>query len=173
MAKFDIDIYTDGGAAPKNPGIGGWGAILRCEKIAHETELCGGYEHTTNNRMELMAVIEALQTLKSDNVASVTIYADSQYVVNAFNQKWMVSWKKSNWKNGTLLNLDLWKQLAVLVDKYNPKFVWVKAHNGHVYNERVDALCAVGRKSQLLRDDVYMKTVEVKDAEPKQTELSL
>lgn len=163
MSKLDIEIYTDGGCAPSNPGIGGWGAVLLCNTIKYRKDISGGYTWTTNNRMELTAAISALESLNPNKTDKVTIYADSQYVVNAFNKKWLVGWKKSNWKNGKLLNIDLWQKLSALVDQYSPTFVWVKAHDGNEMNECADALCEVGRDSELLDDSVYMQTCKDKE----------
>lgn len=167
MSKLDIEIYTDGGAAPKNPGIGGWGAVLLCESISYKKELSGGYEHSTNNRMELMAVIRSLQALNLEKTGLIKIYSDSAYVVNAFNNNWVGGWQKSNFKNGTLKNIDLWKILIELVNKYSPTFIKVKAHSGIKWNERADELCEVGRKSELFIDEEYMKLCEAENAQLK------
>ena len=133
-----VSIYTDG-ACRGNPGKGGWGAILVYEGI--EKELSGGDAETTNNRMELSAVIAALGALKEP--CEVTLTTDSQYVVNAIEKGWLTSWQMKGWRKsdrGAVLNVDLWQKLVVLLDKHRVSFVWVKGHNGHPYNERCDKL---------------------------------
>lgn len=133
-----VNIYTDG-ACRGNPGRGGWGAILVYGSI--EKELCGGDPNTTNNRMELSAVIAALSALKEP--CEVTLTTDSQYVVNAIEKGWLEGWKKNNWRKsdkGQVLNVDLWQELIAQLDKHKVSFVWVKGHNGHPYNERCDVL---------------------------------
>lgn len=133
-----VDIYTDG-ACRGNPGRGGWGAILVYNGI--EKELSGGEAQTTNNRMELSAVIAALSVLKEP--CEVKLTTDSQYVVNAIEKGWLSSWMKNNWKKSdksAVLNVDLWQKLVQLLDKHSVTFVWVKGHNGHPFNERCDSL---------------------------------
>lgn len=132
-----IDIFTDG-ACSGNPGIGGWGAILRFNGI--EKELSGAENPTTNNRMELMAAIEALKALKE--TCEVNITTDSQYVKNGITQ-WIFGWKAKNWKksdNKPVLNEDLWRRLDDLVSRHKVHWHWVKGHAGHVENERCDEL---------------------------------
>lgn len=163
MGIPNVEIYTDGSAAPTNPGVGGWGAVLLCNELDYKKEISGGYEHSTNNRMELLAPIRALESLKPKSTGNVTIYSDSAYVVNAFNKNWIDGWLKSNFKNGKVKNIDLWKQLIALNDQYSVTFVKVKAHSGIEWNERADALCVIGSKSELLRDDVYMDECENED----------
>ena len=133
-----VDIFTDG-ACSGNPGPGGWGAILRYGK--HELELSGGEASTTNNRMELTAVIEALKKLKEK--CEVTIYTDSKYVADAFLQGWIWNWMKKGWKKSDgkpVLNPELWKVLIAEIQKHEYKIVWVKGHSGHPENERCDVL---------------------------------
>ena len=133
-----VDIYTDG-ACRGNPGRGGWGAILVYN--GREKELSGGEKETTNNRMELSAVIAALSALKES--CDVTITTDSQYVVNAIEKGWLESWKKNNWRKSdksAVLNVDLWEKLSVLLTMHKVSFVWVRGHNGHPFNERCDVL---------------------------------
>lgn len=132
-----IDIFTDG-ACSGNPGIGGWGSILRFNGF--EKELSGAENPTTNNRMELMAAIEALQALKE--TCEVNITTDSQYVKNGITQ-WIFGWKAKNWKksdNKPVLNEDLWRRLDDLVSRHKVHWHWVKGHAGHVENERCDEL---------------------------------
>ena len=133
-----VDIYTDG-ACSGNPGPGGWGAILRWG--GHEKELSGGEAQTTNNRMELTAVIEALKKLKYP--CAVTIYTDSKYVADAFLQGWIWNWAKKGWVKADkkpVLNPELWQALLTQLQPHDYTFVWVKGHAGHPENERCDAL---------------------------------
>lgn len=134
----EINIYTDG-ACSGNPGKGGWGAVLVYKGT--EKEILGGSADTTNNRMELTAVIEALKQLKE--VCNVTLTTDSKYVCDAVTKGWVYSWKKNGWKKADkkpALNVDLWEELLPLLEKHNVTFNWVKGHNGHPYNERCDRL---------------------------------
>lgn len=134
----EINIYTDG-ACSGNPGKGGWGAVLVYKGT--EKEISGGSADTTNNRMELTAVIEALKQLKE--VCNVTLTTDSKYVCDAVTKGWVYSWKKNGWKKADkkpALNVDLWEQLLELLSIHNVEFNWVKGHNGHKYNERCDEL---------------------------------
>ena len=134
----EVNLYTDG-ACRGNPGKGGWGAILVYG--GREKELSGGEAETTNNRMELSAVIAALGALKEP--CEVTLTTDSQYVVNAIEKGWLASWQQKGWRKsdrGAVLNVDLWQKLVALLDLHKVNFVWVKGHNGHPYNERCDKL---------------------------------
>ena len=136
-----MEIYTDG-ACSGNPGPGGWGALLRSGNV--ETELCGGEPATTNNRMELLAVIEALQSLTQPVEAHV--YTDSQYVQKGISE-WIHSWKRRGWKTSTkepVKNEDLWRRLDALAAGHRLEWRWVKGHAGHPDNERVDALARAG-----------------------------
>ena len=136
-----VEIFTDG-ACSGNPGKGGWGAILRYAGV--EKELCGGEAETTNNRMELTAVIEALSALKEP--CNVTLTSDSKYVTDAVLKGWVYSWQKNGWRKADkkpALNVDLWERLLPLLEKHAVRFVWVKGHDGHPENERCDRL-AVG-----------------------------
>lgn len=135
-----VNLYTDG-ACKGNPGAGGWAAILEYE--GKEKELCGGDASTTNNRMELIAAIEGLKALKEP--CAVTLYSDSQYLVNAINKGWLESWQAKGWKKADkskVLNDDLWKQLCPLLETHTVEFIWVKGHDGHPYNERCDSLAS-------------------------------
>ena len=136
-----VDVYTDG-ACKGNPGPGGWGVLLRWN--GHEKELFGGEPHTTNNRMELRAVIEALAALKRDS--SVRLHTDSKYVLDGITT-WIHNWKKRGWKTAgkkPVKNVDLWQQLDALARQYTITWVWVKGHAGHDGNERADALANRG-----------------------------
>jgi len=135
--SLPIEIFTDG-ACSGNPGPGGWGAILRAG--AHEREISGGEPATTNNRMELMAVIEALRALK--NRSAATIHTDSRYVMDGA-EKWLSGWKAKGWKTADkkpVKNEDLWRALDAELQKHAVTWRWVRGHQGHVENERADAL---------------------------------
>lgn len=132
-----IFIYTDG-ACRGNPGPGGWGVLMRYG--THEKKLFGAESQTTNNRMELMAAIQALTSLRES--CKVELYTDSQYLQKGITQ-WLVNWKKKNWKkadNHPVKNADLWQELDKQASRHQVSWHWVKAHNGHVENELVDAL---------------------------------
>ncbi len=132
-----IDIFTDG-ACSGNPGPGGWGAILRWN--GHEKELSGGEDETTNNRMELMAAIRALETLKRPS--QVRLYTDSQYLKNGIGQ-WIHNWKRNGWKAAggkPVKNRDLWERIDSALARHQVEFIWVKGHAGHPENERADVL---------------------------------
>lgn len=142
----EVTIYTDG-ACSKNPGPGGWGAIIRYNSA--EKELSGGEKDSTNNRMELTAVIMALSALKEP--CAVTLVTDSQYVVNGCEKGWAKGWKKKGWKKADgspALNVDLWEKLLALLDEHHVKFIWVRGHHGHPENERCDALAVAARENQ-------------------------
>src|SRR5436190_11864066 len=145
-----IRLYTDG-AAQGNPGPGGYGAILKFG--GHAKELSQGYRLTTNNRMELMAVIAGLTAIKKLGIP-VMVYSDSKYVVEAVKQGWLWGWEKKDFKNKA--NPDLWKRYIVLHKKYKPEFVWVRGHAGHSENERCDVLAVSAAEGyDLLIDEGY------------------
>jgi len=146
-------VYTDG-AARGNPGPGGYGAILMYGDSVKE--LSAGYRLTTNNRMELMAVIAALEALKKRNI-SLTIYTDSQYVLNSVVKKWLDNWIRTDFKGGKK-NKDLWMRYYQLAKDYTINFVWVKGHAENVYNNRCDELAtAAADGKNLLIDEGYEK----------------
>ena len=148
-----IRLYTDG-AAQGNPGPGGYGAILKFG--GHSKELSQGYRLTTNNRMELLAVIAGLEAIKKSGIP-VTIYSDSKYVVEAVKQGWLWGWEKKDFKNKK--NPDLWKRYIPLHKKYKPEFVWIKGHAGHAENERCDQLAVSAAEGyDLLIDEEYEKS---------------
>lgn len=141
----NIEIFTDG-ACSGNPGPGGWGAILRYNGV--EKELSGGEKSTTNNRMELTAVIKSLEALKEP--CSVTLTTDSKYVADGINLGWAKSWQKNGWRKSDkkpALNSDLWQRLLELEKEHTLKIVWVKGHAGHPENERCDALAVAFYKN--------------------------
>jgi ribonuclease HI len=134
---MSIELFTDG-ACSGNPGPGGWGAILRAD--GHEKELSGGAPATTNNRMELLAVIEGLNALKKPS--AVTVFTDSRYVMDGA-MSWLANWKKRGWKTTDkkpVKNEDLWRALDDAMARHTLKWEWVRGHTGHVENERADAL---------------------------------
>lgn len=138
MTMKKVEIFTDG-ACSGNPGPGGWGAVLRCGTA--EKELSGGEKSTTNNRMELTAVISAISALKQPCI--VTLCSDSKYVIDAVTKGWAKSWQKNNWIKSDkkpALNADLWEQLLALLDQHDVSFVWIKGHAGHPENERCDQM---------------------------------
>ena len=133
-----VILYTDG-ACSGNPGPGGWGAILSYNGV--EKELYGGEANTTNNRMELTAVIKALQALKES--CEITLTSDSKYVIDAITNGWAVSWRSKGWRKADkspALNPDLWEILLNEIEKHQITYVWVKGHAGHPYNERCDEM---------------------------------
>ena len=133
-----VHIYTDG-ACRGNPGPGGWGAILVYG--GREKELSGGDPHTTNNRMELLGVITALEALREP--CEVTLTSDSRYVIQSIEERWVYNWRANGWRKAdksAALNVDLWEQLLPLLEKHKVTFCWVKGHAGHPYNERCDVL---------------------------------
>jgi len=149
MTKEQIHIYTDG-ACSGNPGKGGYGILMEWVGKPYKKEFYDGYQLTTNNRMELLAVIVALEKISIDNVA-ITVFTDSMYVVNAVEKKWILGWVKKRFKD--VKNPDLWKRFLVQYKKHLVKFVWVKGHNDHPQNERCDQLAVVGTKKKDLKID--------------------
>jgi ribonuclease HI len=136
-----VEIYTDG-ACKGNPGIGGWGAWFHYN--GHEKSIFGGEENTTNNRMEMTAVIKALETLK--RASKVKLYTDSSYVQKGMTE-WLAGWKAKNWKTAgkkPVKNDDLWKQLDMLASQHQIEWLWVRGHDGNVGNERADVLANAG-----------------------------
>lgn len=145
----EIAIYTDG-ACSGNPGPGGWGVVLLYRE--QKKELSGFVADTTNNRMELTAVITGLSSLKTDQVP-VTVYTDSKYIVDAVNQNWLTNWQNKGWRNTAkkpVANRDLWEQLLALNQKYHPRYTWVKGHSTNVYNNRCDEMAVQAIKDHRL-----------------------
>ena len=142
--KKTVTVYTDG-ACSGNPGPGGWGAVLQYKGV--EKEISGGEKETTNNRMELTAVISALECLKEPCV--VELYSDSRYVIDALEKGWAEGWRKKGWKRSgkePALNPDLWETLLNLVEKHEMHYHWVKGHEENVYNNRCDELAVAERE---------------------------
>lgn len=138
-----VEIFSDG-ACSGNPGPGGWGAILRCD--GREKEISGGEAHTTNNRMELTGVIQALSALKYP--CKVRVTTDSKYVVDGITKGWAQAWRKRGWKKSDgkpALNPELWEQLLDLLAVHDVEFAWIKGHAGHEENERCDRLAVAQR----------------------------
>ena len=141
-----VTLYTDG-ACSGNPGPGGWGAILSYNGV--EKELSGGEANTTNNRMELLAVISGLEALKEP--CCVELYSDSKYVIDGLSKGWAVSWRKNNWRKADkkpALNPDLWERLLDLTEKHRLSYYWVKGHADNPYNNRCDQLAVAASKLQ-------------------------
>ena len=152
-----VTIYTDGAARGNPDGPGGYGTVLEyvdSKGETHTKELSQGYKKTTNNRMELMAVIRSLQELTRP--CQVELYSDSKYVVDAFNQNWIGSWQKKGWKKSDgkpVKNTDLWQELLQAMAPHQVKFIWVKGHDGHVMNERCDELATSAADGDHLLED--------------------
>lgn len=148
-----IVLYTDG-AAKGNPGPGGYGVVLKFGK--HRKELSEGFRLTTNNRMELLAVIRGLEALLT-NEHPITVYSDSKYVVDAINKGWLSNWIKKNFKGKK--NIDLWQRLIPLLKKYQVTFQWVKGHAGVPENERCDQLAVEAAEGSNLQEDKGFNTL--------------
>ena len=148
----EVVIYTDG-ACSGNPGAGGYGIVLLYKNKRKEVSC--GYKLTTNNRMETMAVIEALKLLKEP--CNVNLYTDSSYIVNPINKGWLDGWKKNNWITSSkkkASNIDLWEELLPLLDVHNINFIWVKGHSNNEENNRCDLLAREAIKNKILLDDI-------------------
>jgi ribonuclease HI len=155
LEEKKVVIYTDG-ACKGNPGRGGYGAVLlyKLKDKIYRKELSAGYKLTTNNRMELLGVIMALKRLKK--TSKVVIYSDSKYIIDAIKKKWLLSWKKNNWKNSqkkSVKNKDLWLELDKLLDFHDVSLVWVRGHTGVIENEKCDKLAVDASNSDILIED--------------------
>ena len=149
MSKGTINIYTDG-SSRGNSGPGGYGIIMEHKESGYLKEFSQGFRKTTNNRMELMAVVEALNKIKKEN-AKVTIYTDSKYVSDSVEKKWVFGWQKNNFKKKK--NIDLWIKFLKVYEKHSIKFIWIKGHNNHPQNERCDKLAVAASKTNNLATD--------------------
>lgn len=150
-----ITVYTDG-AAKGNPGNGGYGVVMMSGK--HKKEFSEGFRNTTNNRMELLSVIIAIESVKVDQ-SEITIYSDSKYVVDSVEKRWVFGWQKKGFKGKK--NVDLWQRFLKIYPKHQVKFVWVKGHAGNMYNERCDELAVQAAESgNLLVDEWYENNVK-------------
>lgn len=159
-----VRIYTDGSARGNPDGPGGYGAVLEYTDTKgqlHVKELSAGYKKTTNNRMELMAAIRALEALNRPCV--VELYSDSQYMIKAFNDHWIDGWIKKGWKRGKnepVKNVDLWQRLLKAKAPHQVTFIWVKGHDGHPQNERCDMLATTAADGDNLLDDKILSLTE-------------
>lgn len=157
IVKVKVEIYTDGAARGNPDGPGGFGTVLHFTDSAgklHIRELSGGYVRTTNNRMELMAVIAGLEALTKP--CEVELFSDSKYVIDAFNKQWLDGWIRKGWKRGKnepVKNVDLWKRLLSAKEPHQVHFNWVKGHNGHPENERCDFLATSAADGDSLQTD--------------------
>ncbi len=164
-ARPTIYLYTDG-ASSGNPGPGGYGVVLKCGSL--EKEMSGGFARTTNNRMELLAVIVGLEAVKWEN-AVVEVFSDSSYVVKALNEGWLERWERKSWKK--VKNPDLWQRFLVVYRRHRVSFHWIKGHAGHPENERCDRLAvaagsgAVAMGVQLPPDEGYERLSSQDDNE--------
>lgn len=158
-----VKVFTDGAARGNPEGPGGYGTVLQyvdAKGQLHEREYSAGYKKTTNNRMELMAVITGLEAL--NRPCEVEVISDSKYVTDAFNQHWIEGWLKRNWKNSAkepVKNIDLWKRLLKAKEPHQVTFTWVKGHAGHPENERCDTLATTAADGDNLLDDVVGEVV--------------
>ena len=151
-----LKIYTDG-ACSGNPGKGGWAAII-LDDNSNQSKISGSERNTTNNRMELLAVIVGLEHLKS-NKSEVIVFSDSKYVVDSVEKKWVFQWQKKGFKGKK--NADLWKRFLLIYHKYNVSFQWVKGHAGHPENEKCDQLAVEASDfKELLIDQGYEKSID-------------
>lgn len=154
-----VTVYSDG-SSRGNPGPGGFGTLIHyvdTKGELHTLEITKGYKQTTNNRMELLGVISGLEALTKP--CKVKVVSDSKYVIDAFNQKWIDSWVKNNWKrkSGPVLNVDLWKRLLKAMEPHSVSFEWIKGHAGHPENERCDKLATQSADSDdLLIDEGFL-----------------
>lgn len=152
MTNPEVHIYTDG-AARGNPGPGGYGIVMEWVGKPYKKEFSKGFKHTTNNRMELLAVIDALKKLKKPGV-SVLVFTDSKYVADSVTKSWVFGWEKKSFKDRK--NADLWKDFLVEYRKHKVDFKWIRGHNNHVQNERCDALAvAASKQKRLLIDEGF------------------
>lgn len=156
--KSKVFLYTDG-ACSGNPGKGGYGAILvffDSNGQKHEKEFSEGFAHTTNNQMELLAVIIGLEALKRP--CEVKITSDSKYVVDSINKGWLENWQAKNWRkagNKPVPNVELWKRLVNAMKMHSIEFVWIKGHAGHEFNERCDRLAVEAYKKDTLKTEIF------------------
>ncbi|MGB8166346.1 MAG: ribonuclease HI [Chthoniobacteraceae bacterium] len=150
-SAFEVVIHTDG-ACEGNPGPGGWAAVLTSG--AHRKVISGGYRRTTNNRMELRAVIEALAALKGES-RRVKVVSDSRYVTDAVNKRWLANWVRVGFRKtgGVRENADLWIELHALLQRHSVKFEWIRGHNAHAANEECDLLAVAARRGKELLVD--------------------
>ena len=156
--QHQVHIYTDG-AAKGNPGPAGYGVVMELVGTPHKKEFFEGFRISTNNRMELLAVIVGLEKLKNSNM-SVLVVSDSKYVVDAVEKKWVFGWEKKGFKDRK--NPDLWKRFLVVYRKHKVDFKWIKGHNNHPQNERCDELAVMASQQKNLSIDAFYENVEEK-----------
>ena len=156
--EHDVHIYTDG-AAKGNPGRGGYGVVMELVGTPHKKEFYEGFRHTTNNRMELLAVIVGLEKLKNPNM-KVLVVSDSKYVVDSVLKKWVFGWEKKGFADRK--NADLWKRFLIVYRKHQVDFKWIKGHNNHPQNERCDELAVFASSQKTLSVDVFYEKEEAK-----------
>lgn len=155
MNSADVHIYTDG-AARGNPGPGGYGIVMEWVGKAYKKEFSQGFKHTTNNRMELLAVIEALKKLKKPGL-KVIVFTDSKYVADSVEKGWVFNWERKGFKERK--NPDLWKEFLQVYRRHQVRFKWIRGHNNHPQNERCDALAVAASKArQLLIDEGFKES---------------
>lgn len=153
LAMKEVTIYTDGSCLG-NPGPGGWAAVLATPDGAARLEISGGFRRTTNNRMEIMAVIQSLERLRG--ACRVRLFTDSRYVRNAVEKRWLASWQARGWRKADrkpVLNTDLWRRLMPLLESHEIRFHWLRGHAGHAENERCDFLARTAAAGQNLPPD--------------------
>lgn len=155
--NYTINVYTDG-ASSGNPGPGGYGIIMEWKEKNYTKEFFEGFRKTTNNRMELLAIIKALEKLKT--TTNITIFTDSKYVIDAVEKGWLFSWQKTNFKKKK--NKDLWLAFLELYNKHTIEFRWVKGHSGHLQNERCDYLATTATKGNDLKIDIEFEKNNIK-----------
>ncbi len=159
MEHKEIHVYTDG-SSRGNPGPGGYGIVMEQKGSNYFKEFSEGFRKTTNNRMELLAVVEALKKIKKNN-QKIIIYTDSKYVVNSVEKKWVFAWQKNNFKKKK--NIDLWLEFLKEYKKHSVKLKWIKGHNDHPQNERCDSLAVeASKKETLLIDKGYEQQDQIK-----------
>lgn len=155
--KMNVTLYTDGSARGNPDGPGGYGCVLHCmdgKGVLHTKEISAGYKKTTNNRMEMMAVIVGMEALTKP--CRVEVISDSKYITDAFNQHWLENWIKKGWKRGKneeVKNIDLWKRLLKAMEPHQVTFTWIKGHAGHPENERCDFLATSAADGEILLED--------------------
>ena len=158
MTSHQVHIYTDG-AAKGNPGPAGYGVVMELVGTPHKKEFLEGFRLSTNNRMELLAVIVGLEKLKNPNM-NVLVVSDSKYVIDSIEKKWVLGWEKKGFKDRK--NPDLWKRFLAVYRKHNVDFKWVKGHNNHPQNERCDELAVMASQQKSLSIDVFYEKEEGK-----------
>lgn len=156
--SHEVHIYTDG-AAKGNPGNGGYGVVMELVGTTYKKEYFEGFRHTTNNRMELLAVIVGLEKLKNLNT-KVLVVSDSKYVVDAVEKKWVFGWEKKGYVGKK--NPDLWKRFLIIYRKHQVDFKWIKGHNNHAQNERCDELAVMASQQKVLSIDVFYEKEDAK-----------